>query len=173
MISPESIDDYDFTVNGMKYNSANTKKIIKAYKAKLPGIEVIENSMKHKIVFNTTKSINPLVAIPTIIDITDNRPPHEVPLYRRMMQLYLGIMPKIIASGGRLINKQISYITPTDPPTEISTATQKKDRWKLCGKMVTITASYKDLMYFPNSLNISCFIPGCDERLNGVHTFQI
>jgi hypothetical protein len=173
MISEKYIDDYDLIVNMIKYNPPNTNQIIKAYKSKLSEIEVIENSMKHKIVFNTTKSINPLIAIPTIIDITDNRSPHTIPLYRRMMQLYLGIIPKVIASRGKLRNKNGDNINSTDPITEIRTTSQKKDIWELCGRMVTITAEYKDLMYFPNSLNISCFIPGCDKRINSVHTFQI
>lgn len=173
MISPEYIDDYDFTVNGTKYNPDNTNLIIKAYKNKLPFVEVVENSMKHKIIFNTSQSVNPLVAIPTIVDINDNRPPHEVPLYRRMMQLYLGIIPKIIASAGKLVNKTGQNIKSTDPLTEIRTATQKKDTWDLCGKTVTITTVYKDLMYFPNSLNITCFTPGCETINNSVHTFII
>ena len=49
----------------------------------------------------------------------------------------------------------------------------KKDEWNLCGEMVTITAQYKDLIYFPNSLNITCFTPGCKTTNNSVHTFQI
>ena len=174
MISPEYIDDYDFTVNRTKYNPVNTNLIIKAYKDKLPFVEVVENNMKHKILFNTSQSVNPLVAIPTIIDINDNRPPHEVPLYRRMMQLYLGIIPKVIASGGHLRNETGQNIKSTDAITIIRTATQKKDTWDLCGKTVTITAVYKDLMYFPNSLNITCFTPGCGNNYtNNVHTFQI
>ena len=118
-----------------------------------------------KIIFEDT-------IIPSIyVDYTDIILPHNNIMYKTMVRIYLSIIVKVVSSHGKF-KKDEKDIIPSDPPLHITTSVPNRPRtlkWVICKNPsnledledVNFEEFKTDLLYYPISQSVPCFIPGC------------
>ena len=111
-----------------------------------------------------------------LYDISYNdelKPPHEVPFFKEMMRLYLGIMNKITVSEGVIKtdeerkSKGDVNVGDKDITTSWSTLIKKYEAAKM-----TVDIKEKSIKYLGyEGLGYKCFTTGCKIEHKAVHTF--
>lgn len=138
-------------------------------------INYINKYLKYKKKYVNMKYGGEIFKIPfQNIDYYDNTPPHQIPMYRSMINIYLGIMGKVLSFNDNPHNQNNQKILPTDNEQifETSITYKNKDEYLFYFQDEPIVFDEKknNLKYIPKSLNIYCFIIGCTST---IHMFNL
>ena len=108
------------------------------------------------------------------ITYSDDRNPHEIEMYKKMFQIFLGLAPKLLKNNF-LPNKN----TIPNPEEIIKTSsihrsfcnTENICEINICGNKKVIPIIKKDVIFFTNSLKSNCYTPGCQNNVFLLHLF--
>jgi hypothetical protein len=93
----------------------------------------------------------------------NTEPPHQVPIFKELMRIYLGIMPKIIVASEGQKNGTITH----GQDKKITTTYKKFYNEDIKIYIEPIKLDYID------SNTYFCFTPGCNTAKQGIHIFKL